>query len=665
MSSNCAGCSHRLRGARSPSFITLPALKLYCDEECPYCLLFHQALLELIPDLEVRFGHDAVFRFNSASEFLLYADANAEPWVGDTSSGSSIDQANQWINHCLSSHPLCGKDGPSLLPDRVLDLGEDEDEEEVKLSETAGLQGRYVALSHCWGTQQPLTTTSTTMEDRKAGIPLDVLPKTFRDTVRITRGLGIRYLWVDSLCIIQDSPEDWQVQSSKMSSVYRNSWLTLSATRASSAADGCFSSGQGVNVKAPDEEGEDPMAILFPEAAKLRQDLRLNLTFQIQHPDPKDRNRRDMSKHFPLLYRAWTYQERLLAPRVLHFGPQELYWECMQDLDCHCGLLKWSEQQHMSSYLNRDTSRELPAKIAHYAALHVGASRRPQQPGEDKRRQKLLSRWGDMVQEYTRHKLTFPGDRLPAFSGVAAEMADALGMRYCAGLWEGNLPLGLLWRRARGWEVAKPRSDPPTAPSWSWASLDGPVEYPLSLGGPYREFQRPVVPLAEVEGVCCVPAGRDERGQLVPTESYVLLSAHVVEAALCIEDKPRSKFRWMYASTAMEKGIRGPKGQEYPRQIFQIKVGKEKLSQYKKEGGPETGEPVDFDHDIQICDKAGNWTWEEKEGLYCARILKSSDTYYWLVLRLLDRENFVFERIGFVHGTHVDWHGEKRTIKII
>ncbi|RYP07959.1 hypothetical protein DL764_002187 [Monosporascus ibericus] len=232
-----------------------------------------------------------------------------------------------------------------------------------------------------------------------------------------------------------------------------------------------------------------------------------------------------------------------------------------------------------------------------------------------------------MVHEYTRHKLTFPGDRLPAFSGVAAEMADALSMRYCAGLWEGNLPLALLWKRANGWEVAKPRSDPPPRPLGPGRHSTGTLSTRCRWGGPFREFERPV-PLAKVEGVCCVPAARDERGQLVPAESYILLSAHVMEAALCIEDKLSSKFRWMYASIAM-KGIR-------------------------VQEGTETGEPVDFDNDVQICDHAGNWTWEEKEGLYCARILKSWNTYYWLVLRLLDRENFVFERIGSVYGSHVD-----------
>ncbi|RYP07960.1 hypothetical protein DL764_002188 [Monosporascus ibericus] len=283
------------------------------------------------------FGHDPVFRFNSASEFLVYADAN-----GSFRGNEDRPSLNLSYRYYMTStteaepHPLCGKDGPSLLPDRVLELGEDEDEEEVKLSETAGLQERYVSLSHCCGPEQLLTTTSSTIGNRKARIPLDVLPKTFQDTVRIARGLGIRYLWVDSLCIIQDSPEDWQVQSGKMASVYLNSWLILSAMRASSAADGCFSSGQGVNVKAPDEEGEDPLAILFPEAAKLRQDLRLNLIFRLQHPDSEAGDPHDRLKHFPLLHRL---RLPLRAPEVVRAAAHE-------------------------RYLNRDTSHELPAKIA-------------------------------------------------------------------------------------------------------------------------------------------------------------------------------------------------------------------------------------------------------------------------------------------------------------
>jgi hypothetical protein len=634
----------------------------------------------MIPDIEERFGYDASFRFKNHRDILVYADPNgslgyrpdsgkveleygfytageyqAPQPPGNTSAEVSFEQARQWIQTCSTDHVLCGAHEPSSLPTRILDLGDDAGAEptQVKLLESPGRKEHYISLSHSWGGEQPLRTTVETLHDHKAGIAFDRLPKTFQDAVRITRKLGIRYLWIDSLCIVQDDPEDWQVEASRMASIYRNSWLTVSATSSSSPSSGCFKYDQSIVVQAEDDDDEDdddPLNIIFPAATKLRKDLRLSLRFAMAHPDFGPFSGPRENKPFPLLNRAWGYQERLLAPRVLHFGPYELFWECMQDLDCECGGMKWVNGRNMGTYMNRDTSGQLPPKISHYAALHVGTTKR--QVDDTKRKQKLLSRWQDMVQEYSRRALTFPTDRLPAFSGVAAEMIQAVGMKYRAGLWEETLPLGLLWERDNCIEVGPPMQDPRPAPSWSWAAVDAPVRFLLSLYGPYPAWKVPTVH-AKVEEIRCIPSGLDERGQVVVKESYVILSAEIATVSLGFEPDSSSPSwePWIPVGKAIAQGIKGPT--KLTRGSFMVRVGKR--------------DPIMFVPDIALCDKDGNWAWEEKDELHCAKILKSSDFWYWLLLKPVNVEESVYERVGVIENSGADWRtdGTKQRITII
>ncbi|CRK14558.1 hypothetical protein BN1723_010390 [Verticillium longisporum] len=668
---DCFTCSAR----HQERWSGLAQLQAAADEECPYCSLLNQALLRLDPDVEARLGEDAVIRFKNPNDMIVYPDSNgplghrpalksvnfqyefykegdSRPYkpTGDTSSSVSYGRMYWWIRKCSEEHPLCGSGEPTELPTRILYLGADLKFEghptDIKLMEPLPNQkDRYIALSHCWGKdQQPLRTTTATLDDHKAGIQFGQLPKTFQDAVMVSRRLGVQYLWIDSLCIIQDSAEDWEIEASRMAVVYRNSWVTVAGSCSSSSSSGCYRYNQGVNVEAPAADTDDPLAVLFPTATKLRQELRLNLRFEFQHPETGPFSQKDTVQLFPLLTRAWVYQERLLAPRVLHFGLQEVFWECMQDVDCECGSMKWSNAQNMGGYINRPTSGDLPAKISHYAALHVGKT--SAKLNDRKRKEKLLSRWAEMVGEYTKRELTFPKDRLPALSGIAAEMADALGMKYCAGLWKETLPLGLLWERQATTGVSPYMTKPRLAPSWSWATLDCPVRFLLSLYGPYMKWEMPEL-FAEVEEAHCVPVGKDDRGEVRFGESYIILSAEVVEASLGFESgSPRKP--WMLVSKAIEKGMKPPKNG-----LFMAKVG--------------TEEPVQFWPDHQVGDSDGNWHWKEDEELYCAKILRSSNSFYWLALRRVSEEESTYERMGVIESTEATWetNGVKQQVKII
>ncbi|KAK4040497.1 heterokaryon incompatibility protein-domain-containing protein [Parachaetomium inaequale] len=686
---NCGLCIAQFQERWS----SLPEIKDHAEDGCPYCANMLEGLLYLVPDLEARFGEDAQFRFQRRRDMTVYADPNgslrdARPkediklqyrWFmvdqqqpyepqGDTAAESSFTQANTWIQECLANHKLCGNDEPSALPTRVLDLGEIEacgegngdTELEIRLIESSGQTGRYISLSHSWGGEHPLTTTTATIDQHKAGIPLSSLPATFRDACHIARRLGIRYLWIDSLCIIQDSPADWEQEASRMAHVYHNSWLTVYATASSSPSSGIFRSKQAVWIAADDPDDAETLDILFPEAAKLRQNLRLALRFATVHPDFSPYADPAKQKDtFPLLARAWGYQERLLAPRVLHFGPHEVFWECMQRLECDCGGISEASArpEHMGVYASRDTTGQLPPKVSHYAALHVGrsASTKSSKTGEAKRRKKLLARWQEMVEEYTNRALTFSADRLPAFSGVAAEMVEALGMRYRAGQWEETLPAALLYERTDSNSVAKLAvNDARPAPSWSWASPDASVRFLIPLAGP-PEWASPVVH-AEVLEVRSVPSGTDERGQVKREESYLMLSAELVKGSLCFAEDPYlvPNKPWTYVRDAAAKGIKGPQAAlgQLGQGSFMVRVGKKA--------------PVWFVPDVALCDEHGEWLWKGEEDICCAKIMESDKTGYWLVLRRTG-EGPTYERIGVVKDYEATWpsKGDKTSIKIV
>ena len=147
-----------------------------------------------------------------------------------TDSDEAFEVARAWKADCLSdSHKLYESPQSPPLPTRVVDVGLQDDV--VKLIEPEGATGRYFCLSHCWGLEQIITTTRANLQVHKREIPLNLLPQTFRDAVLLTRRLGIAYIWIDYLCIVQDDNNDWKVESGKMERIYRNAHLTIAATR--------------------------------------------------------------------------------------------------------------------------------------------------------------------------------------------------------------------------------------------------------------------------------------------------------------------------------------------------------------------------------------------------------------------------------------------------
>jgi hypothetical protein len=196
------------------------------------------------------------------------------------------------------------------LPTRVVEiLGP----QSVRLYETRGETAQYFCLSHCWGQHDFITTTSTNLQRQIEGIPWHELPQTFQDAISFTQRLGYTYLWIDSLCILQDDIEDWRREGSKMSEIYSNAHVTLAATASSDASGGCFRRRRK------------------PSFAKHTcPDLHATYTdwYVWNRPDHSGWS----TDRLPLQQRGWAFQERLLSRRLIHFTGEEIIWECRTDL---------------------------------------------------------------------------------------------------------------------------------------------------------------------------------------------------------------------------------------------------------------------------------------------------------------------------------------------
>jgi hypothetical protein len=226
-------------------------------------------------------------------------------------SAASFELAAQWLRDCRENHPSCArKEKIPSLPTPVLDVGFKEDEN-VSLFISNQKKAEYVALTYCWGRGQTLVTTKDSIQAQQKGIAVTALPKTLRDAVIITRMLGVRYLWVDSLCIIQDDADDWYKVSALMADVDGNNLFAISALSAGSSNDGIIS-----KVVPP----EQPLAVVYDDGSHLIGVRKRSPLFG------------QLMSTAPLNSRGWTFQERLLTPALLHFSDEQIFWECRSQL---------------------------------------------------------------------------------------------------------------------------------------------------------------------------------------------------------------------------------------------------------------------------------------------------------------------------------------------
>lgn len=323
----------------------------------------------------------------------------------------------------------------------MLDLGDSTDTS-IRLLQTQNEEAEYICLSHCWGRSELFQTRRETLHQRNHGIEWTDLPKTFQDAVKVTRSLGIQYLWIDSLCIIQNDDNDWRQESAQMHIIYRDSYLTIAASKSNGPNGGLFA------VSSPN--------YMLREWRVDSQTVCIRTRRKIHHFES--------SNQFPLLDRGWVFQERVLSRRILHFGPQELIWECMEEQACECSLIASASSDEIGLGKKR---LYRPVKVL----------------GSDVW---LMLVWWKTVQDYSALDLTYEKDIFPALSGVTQQHMAVRKSKYLAGLWENTFVHDLLWyvpnrtnlpgipesRYNHGLRPLKWR-----APTWSWASIRSAVKY--------------------------------------------------------------------------------------------------------------------------------------------------------------------------------------------
>lgn len=374
---------------------------------------------------------------------------------GSLSLSNSTKIARDWLRACSSEHGQCAAPKqPSFYPTRLLELRKSS--VRLVLTEQQAPRGPYAALSYCWG-PPPYTfirLTTSKIEPLQAGI-LDVqLPLAFQEAIKFTRSLGIRYLWVDCLCIIQEGPgskEDWLYESTRMQDVYANCLICLALYRAANPRESVFF-------------GPPPN---FPSHFVMKTNGLFDGDTSPNHKTVAVPRRyfRNGLLWQPLGSRAWALQERLLPPRVVNFSVGEISWACKE-------LLYASET--------------FPDGLAHLFGPLEAVLGKPLILRTSKI-DDLLMTWFDIVSEYTWRRLTYPeSDKLVAISAVANRIGQAMNDDHVEGHFMKTMARSLYWSHSSCFTISSrwmptlrtkfPETDDERqrifhrAPTWSWAS---------------------------------------------------------------------------------------------------------------------------------------------------------------------------------------------------
>ena len=219
----------------------------------------------------------------------------------------------------------------------------------MALLDSQGQHGKFVTLNHTWGNSSRAMATTDSMEDLKRGIVISFLPKTFRHAINITKKLGVKYLWIDCPCIIQDDPLDWEKESAAMSEVYRNAHLTISASNSTGSDTGCLPSRNTSSYVSPatislgyqtprDATGPDSVVLNFANTSGPLETSQMYMfdewlpgssscDLQLSHIGAFGK-RFDPLTEEPLSTRGWTLQELLLSQRTIHYAKDRMYFGC-------------------------------------------------------------------------------------------------------------------------------------------------------------------------------------------------------------------------------------------------------------------------------------------------------------------------------------------------
>lgn len=466
-------------------------LKNAAEAGCSTCSIAYRGLLAAAPGRiqgaeKVKWNIrkeqiEIVVRSDEGRRYLFRANpGHTKPWdtlryaplqTASLESKQSFTTIHSWIKACETHHPheQCARQADAPLPRRLIYIDphivSGDQEPVLSLQEPpAGTLGKYVALSHCWGTESFLRTTHANFSQLCTGIDYSSLPPTFRDAVRCAQGLGISYLWIDSLCILQDNLLDWEAESAKMTSIYHDAYLVIAAGSSTSAHGGLLYERPDMIRGRPLEsrEGSGMFDLLVQQEVPHAHRL---------FPSAMVRS--------PINTRAWCMQERILARRSVSFFKEEIIWECHSCLDCECGKVKSSNRASDTANLDSYdmTTFWLGSQNELFGdSFTITYKRKPYSffPSLES----ILNEWRHLtVPAYTKKMLSKPKDRLPAAAGIASLIASRYDQEYLAGIWRADLKCGLMWSVPPSKEVISPAPGDYIAPSFSWASVNKEVRY--------------------------------------------------------------------------------------------------------------------------------------------------------------------------------------------
>ena len=381
----------------------------------------------------------------------------------DFSSRNTLRLLKECIEYCCSDrskHEQCSKtSGNQSMPTRVVDCTTPS---RPRLLGTKGARGCYAALSYVWGEDQPHKTTTRNIDQYMLTIDNDLLPQTIRDAIWTTHELGIEYLWVDTLCIIQDSDDDRNRELARMGNIYSEAHITIIAACARRASEGFLHKREdlysfkdvALPFISPEPEGED--GTIWAS----------RVTWEPSYVGSD-----------PISARGWCFQENVLSPRCVIFASHTVQYQCASTFECvgHACNPCWTDNGRVESR----RQHKLPA-------MDVLVSRKCEG--------RLPNMWKSMLEDYSQTSVTVSGDRLVALSGVAERLHAAFQTDYLAGLWRNRLLEDLQWytesTHPPQLPAPSPRPNPDRAPTWSWASIDSAIAF--------QEEWQPSTPLAEV-----------------------------------------------------------------------------------------------------------------------------------------------------------------------
>lgn len=379
-------------------------------------------------------------------------------WTGDSSA-----LWHHWMNTCLAGHPTCRSTEQSLKPYSPKRLVE------VLSNNDGGVSGwklahssstgtvPYFTLSHCWGSYLPLRLTKDNIQSLSSSSSVYDLPQTYQDALTVVNSLGYKYIWIDSLCIVQDDEQDWENESSQMGLTYNHAVCNIAATWAANGEDGCFST-------------RDPTTVC-PTFIVLSLTTSGPSTYQISQSGDFAYNK-DITRA-PLNKRGWVVQERYLARRQLSATKCQFYWECHD--------LLASEEFPYGYPADISANSKWPWRI--------GAAQSPHKPCLDYNGGKQTRQdWAALVELYSACHLTRASDKLAALSGLANQLQDMVDDVYMFGLWKKDLYQQLCWRPANISNPPRRTNQGLITPTWSWANFDGPVDFDTAYYGTYHEY---------------------------------------------------------------------------------------------------------------------------------------------------------------------------------